>query len=360
MTLTLTYLTRDYIVQAADRLLTRGGTEFDPSANKIVLLSARDGIASIVYSGTAYMGDQPTDNWIADTLRSAIDAEFDFPRRSGVRLGLTVNSAMISLRDAMSATCPEIARETKHFELSIFVAGWQTSGRRICPVVFKLRSSARNKPPWVALFAAKPRDWCSDAPRSVHSLPTFPQHRASINELCARLTPTLSRAQAASHISQTIADISTANPLVGPNVQYVVLPRKTDEAVEVHYAPASDTPSFTDGVSQHPASYTPWIIGSSGSFSPSVVAGSDAGLGLDTRWFSFHAPSPVEERSGGWELTSAYASMKRPNRDGVREKPREPSSLPLAAEPRAGHQWVNGRYEPIPAKDDDTSTRANV
>lgn len=347
MTLTLTYLTRDYIVQAADRLLTKGGTEFDPSANKMVLLSATDGIASIVYSGTAYIRDQPTDDWIAQTLRGALSAEFNFPRRSGVRLGLTVHSAVIILRDAMSSVCPAIARNTRDFGLSILVAGWQTSGRRVCPVVFKLRSSAQNEPPYAALLSRKPRDWCSDTPSILYSLPTFPQHSAAMHDLCHQLTPTLTRAEAANHISGAIADISASNHLVGANVQYVALPRKTDEPIEVHYAPASDNPAFTDGVSQHPASYTPWIVGSSGSFSPSVVAGSEAGLGLDTRWFSFHAPPASQERSGGWRLGTAYSSMKRPGLDGVREKPREPSLLPLAPTPRSGYQWINGHYEPI-------------
>lgn len=338
MTLTLTYITRDHIVQAADRLLTKGGTEFDPSANKIVLLSAKDGIGSIVYSGTAYIGEQPTDDWIANTLRDAISA------RSG--LGLRLGSAMAVLRNAMSNACPRIATKTQSFELSIGLAGWRTTGHR--PVVFGLQSRARNEPPYSGERTNRPSE-------PLFALPEFSRHRDEVRNLQDRLQETSDHGEVARLLRETIANISNVNPLVGPNVQYVVVPRKTDEAIEIHYVPDHDNPSFNNDVSQHPAAYTPWIVGSSGAFSPSVVAGEDLGLGLDERWFSFHAPPAIQR--GGWKLMSAYSSMRRPNLEGVREEPRAPSLLPLAPEPRAGFQWINGQYEPIPPRDGEESAR---
>ena len=68
VTLVSTIVTPDYVVQASDRLLTKNGKPFDPIANKSVLYRAEDAIATISYSGIAYINQTPTDEWLAQRL----------------------------------------------------------------------------------------------------------------------------------------------------------------------------------------------------------------------------------------------------------------------------------------------------
>jgi hypothetical protein len=53
-----------------DRLVSsvKGGkvSEHDPRANKQVIVIARDALASIGYTGLAYLGDRPTDDVLAE------------------------------------------------------------------------------------------------------------------------------------------------------------------------------------------------------------------------------------------------------------------------------------------------------
>src|SRR5262245_32490341 len=51
-----------------DRLLTAGGIEVDPDSNKNVVFGDKNGVASLAYTGLAYIGSTPTDRWIAETL----------------------------------------------------------------------------------------------------------------------------------------------------------------------------------------------------------------------------------------------------------------------------------------------------
>lgn len=70
MTLILTHLSAGYpyALQVTDRLVTKGGSPFDPLANKNIVYVARNAIVSIAYTGLAYIDGIPTDVWIAERL----------------------------------------------------------------------------------------------------------------------------------------------------------------------------------------------------------------------------------------------------------------------------------------------------
>jgi hypothetical protein len=55
-------------IQASDRLVTVEAAEYDPVANKAIVLVARDGLLTIGYSGLAYIRNVPTDEVIAGLL----------------------------------------------------------------------------------------------------------------------------------------------------------------------------------------------------------------------------------------------------------------------------------------------------
>lgn len=72
MTLRVTFVSGDYVLQVSDRLVSvdrRAGVEsYDREANKTVVYFARDAYVSIGYTGLAYLEDRPTDQWIAEKL----------------------------------------------------------------------------------------------------------------------------------------------------------------------------------------------------------------------------------------------------------------------------------------------------
>ena len=70
MTFTLATAAWPFAIQVTDRLLTlpSTGEPFDRDANKNIIFHARDGVAAIAYSGIAWIGGLPTDQWIVETI----------------------------------------------------------------------------------------------------------------------------------------------------------------------------------------------------------------------------------------------------------------------------------------------------
>ena len=112
MTLVLTAATPAFVVQAADRLTTKKRvivSAHDPIANKTILYRANDAVAVLSFSGLAYRGQQPTDEWLAELLWGG-----PIPRGvDGVRPAAfggdhrpnawSINKAVQALRDAVDA-----------------------------------------------------------------------------------------------------------------------------------------------------------------------------------------------------------------------------------------------------------------
>ncbi len=77
MTLIITAVTRDGIVQVSDRRLTKDGQSYGDFSNKAVCVSCSDGPLAISYTGLAEIGGQRTDEWLAECLASIIDDQTD-------------------------------------------------------------------------------------------------------------------------------------------------------------------------------------------------------------------------------------------------------------------------------------------
>src|SRR5687768_3299290 len=69
VTLILDWLRRSYVYQVSDRLLSTPNGPFDRTSNKTVVYVACDGYTSMTYTGAAFIGRTPTDEWIADFIR---------------------------------------------------------------------------------------------------------------------------------------------------------------------------------------------------------------------------------------------------------------------------------------------------
>jgi hypothetical protein len=68
VTLLAATVTKGGVFQVSDRLVSKGGQPFDPTANKNLISIGPTLVASLSYTGIAYVNDLPTDEWIAETL----------------------------------------------------------------------------------------------------------------------------------------------------------------------------------------------------------------------------------------------------------------------------------------------------
>jgi hypothetical protein len=71
----LTRTSRAFALMVTDRLVTTNkGEQFDPHANKNIVFCARNAVVAMGYTGRAYIGKTPTDQWLVEKLTG-----LDFP-----------------------------------------------------------------------------------------------------------------------------------------------------------------------------------------------------------------------------------------------------------------------------------------
>lgn len=81
MTLIITALAEDAVVQVSDRRLTLpDGTVYSEQANKAICFDCADAHVSLAYTGLARIGTTPTDQWLVDLLTDNSLAHEPFPK----------------------------------------------------------------------------------------------------------------------------------------------------------------------------------------------------------------------------------------------------------------------------------------
>ncbi len=70
MTLILTLLATNKIVQVSDRRLTLNGETCDSNANKLVCVGCDDARFSVGYTGVAEIDGQRTDYWLKNQVKA--------------------------------------------------------------------------------------------------------------------------------------------------------------------------------------------------------------------------------------------------------------------------------------------------
>src|SRR5262245_1968400 len=103
-----------------DRKVTRTGVEYDADANKNLIFGDKNAVVAIAYTGFAYIGDLPTDQWIAQTLTGLV-----FPKgrhgKGTVPMFMTthyqdrnVGVRIRTLVDQLNAVRPTIPKKYSH------------------------------------------------------------------------------------------------------------------------------------------------------------------------------------------------------------------------------------------------------
>lgn len=134
MTLVLAETRREFAVQTADSRLTKNINgeiiEHDPNANKIIVFSCRDAIATLGFAGSAYIGFTPTDEWLSRILwdgqpvfRGPDGERPAFLSCGGRILNFDVGTTVFSMIKSMKSVLG------RNMSLYLIVAGFQVDRR---------------------------------------------------------------------------------------------------------------------------------------------------------------------------------------------------------------------------------------
>jgi hypothetical protein len=298
MTIVLTVASPAYVVQVADRRLSisKAGViagEHDPVSNKTIVYRCKNAIVVMGYSGIAYIGGNPTDEWLAQVLwgepitrgpDGVRPALVGFVRRP---LNVDIGRAVSLLRSAIDAR-----PEPKRYGLEITIAGWQSKRGRFRPIVMEL--------------AARQHKNCT-----INQHPRFWPRGTDLRLLCigARVEPSEARAYLdtykrpngffapsfldAERVAVELArDVSRRDQTVGPHVLSVVLPKPPSGKGFARFLPetvhhVNIETSGSDVATE--VGYSPWIIGPRLLAAPSLMIGP---LTHDLGGLSFHVLGP--------------------------------------------------------------------
>ncbi len=315
MTLVLTAASPLYVVQVSDRLLTKAApgekyAPFDPVANKTVVYRATDGLVTIGYSGIAYIGETPTDEWLAEVLwgeplhrgADGIRPAIAFQRRA---VDWDIGLAAIKLQEAIN-NIP--AGKMLGHGLFLTIGGWQISHRHLRPVIIELTRAAKSVTTTLeraARTAQKGRDFLL-AHIGAHI--TNPTLRAYLTAHKAEHGSRLTIEDAEKIMAQIIRDTAGHQPTVGSHLMSVLLPKPGMGQPLCRFIESA--PHFARLVSKTtdvtmPTAFCPWLIGPGVLYPPSMVVG-ETTIGLGGIDFVIHGAAAKTS------ITGLSSSVRRP------------------------------------------------
>lgn len=274
MTLILSFVCHGIAIQVADRLVSQQQGRFisplDQIANKLVIYRARDAIVSIGYAGQAFIGNIPTDEWIAQLISGEPNVRGP-EDMGGFRLGRTPNNwdigkAVRYIRDKLP---DHIATGQVIY---VCVVGHQINRRGLvrpflCEMVLQRKRVHR--------FYQSPRHWRKGAGCiSSIGVEIGDEERERIITHLRDADPPLTHDQIAECLTGTIR--KHEQPGVGPHTSAVIIPfpgsapvRSTFFANAPHHifirSPETDLRLETG--------YSPWVIG------PEIIKAPTADVG---------------------------------------------------------------------------------
>lgn len=326
MTLHITLTSSEYVLQVSDRLLSKLGSDARPSVhddlgNKNLLFHARDAIATIGYTGAAYLRGLstyeriPTDEWIA---RKITGIESTIPAREGkgtfgspvlgrpLPVHRDIGQTVALLRNDVRSTFQRAGSQAGRLGLVVLISGYQWSEatgpeRGVRPFVWTI-----GRKPGTKTFDAgrAPRHW-SD-PFKLNAIGT----RMTDSEL-SRLGEALSASFPKPDDSErimvaAIREVADRTGVVGKHCSSVLI--IPDRHLRVRFLPfggeilqRSPPPASGQVV---PVAVTPWVIGHDTIVPPQEVSG-----GGMTIWFgrtAVEVEAPVLSPGSGviWSLNT--------------------------------------------------------
>lgn len=269
MTLILSIATSGYVVQTSDRLTSkslRGQiSTHDNLANKTIVYRATDAIASISYSGLAYLNGIPTDSYFADLIwGSCISA-----RSGGYGPGTgfatrpnswTVDQCVGALKRAVDAIPQWKIRQAGG--MFVALAGWRAAQPNSKPFyieIYRYGDDSR-----AMIFGTK-RHWPRIGKTLCFGSIGAAQSRAQLDEALAPYRPSRSLSMQDAEVAMTGLTRRAAKryKTVGPHVLSVLMPDPDKGPIVCHFIPAEPHGAvFASRVQRREieVAHTPWVI----------------------------------------------------------------------------------------------------
>lgn len=301
MTLIISEITSRWSLQASDRLLTvskpSGVQAFDRLSNKTVVLHARDGVATLSYTGLAYLNGVPTDTWIAQRLNGdefPFDPDKDeFMSRTGMRRKQwpRLSFALKQLANSFSELASKPSVGLKSTPVLVAVSGWLWYRRkRPRPFIAFIGPTTDNK----YIVGWSPRRYgyyFLEMPLPNGYLTTDERHRLD------SILATADLSQATEELARTIHMVAGRTETVGADCMVVSIPHPFSEfrtitsrfIRNVHAVPSQPvtTPSFV--------AYSPWFIGPNQCIAPVQMIGCSISMQVGIYNISLEGFTPPEE-----------------------------------------------------------------
>lgn len=302
MTLIISKTSRNYVLQVTDRLVTKSGDSFDPLANKNIIFCALNGILSFAYTGHAYIGSTPTDQWLAEKLiGKKLKDHLPCVECGPIKISY-IGPALQTLIEALNRAFTEDIEPTlkddwfkRKFDLCFEGYVWNKNrkSRPFNGVIFKTTNSDK------FYIRYSDRHWYSEA-----IITGAPSGNVSQEQL-EKLTEVLRNKEpdeAESIISEFIQDLSKNNPTVGSDCMSILIPSPSEahlKSVRVRFIPISEHVAYKPQISedQIKIAYSPWVIGPQMFIPPAMLGntGFNARLGRCLYEIKMEAPSTPGE-----------------------------------------------------------------
>jgi len=288
MTLILVRASQRYVLQVTDRLITRDRAAFDELSNKSILYCARNAIVAVAYTGHAFLGDIPTDQWIVEKLTGTnFDQSLKPPALSFVTLSpwLDIGRSLELLREKLDGAGAEVQKnlrpDWRRKPFVVVVAGWQWDKKgHTRPILAGLSKRANSE---TFGLGYESRDWYLGGRFHLIAEPSSNIGQARMHQLVDELS-SKSIDETEMLLVDTVRQVSACNPHVGPHcLSILILPPGMAQA-RIRYVPASPSNVILRSTSSEfvlTVAYSPWLIGPKMLAAPALISGkgSDASLG---------------------------------------------------------------------------------
>ncbi|WP_405178422.1 hypothetical protein OG225_30650 [Nocardia sp. NBC_01377] len=315
MTLILSAVTRGFVFHASDRLFTiqrkKGHVEeWDPRANKTIVVVGSDCWLVLGYTGLAYLDGKPTDQFLAEAISGVSD--LDGGMVMGTRnLGLHYAEIIRRIVEAVSAQYDKLSCAVRKYPLIVAGTGIQMTRPRRRELIFRLGFSEDGYDGGDGHTERYPSLWrygcipAGDVNNEVHE-----QMRKRLRSDETHDSPDSFRKIMVDGVRATAA----LSEFVGEDVISVILDPEERE-ISVHFDPIDPSRPITpgkgaphEGELKHKLEvYTPYAILPNIIYCPSV-ASVGGWRGFDGIRYRFIGPEPVV--GGGFYGT--YARKPQP------------------------------------------------
>lgn len=298
MTLHLSHISPVAAIQLSDRLITVAGNKYDSDSNKTLVLMGSNGIVAISYCGLAYLGATPSDNFIAKSLIGdppLLHGRIPMRGSNTFKNKRTIDQIIHKIVGDLENWFVRSYQDKKQF-FGISVCGWRARRHYCEPILFSIVKEARSDK--FTYCDVPARHWWWSLESQTNNLPKGYLNGAELKAIAS--LPEIStyfdgktfideRKKCFLSIIRRAAD---STGLVGHDAISVIMqPMNRSGNVYVELEPLVRREIQDALLGEIPVTYTPWIIGSSSYFAPSIFSGGQLTYHTDGFNIILNAPS---------------------------------------------------------------------